>query len=356
MPELPEVETVRRGLETVLVGKRVARLETRRPDLRFPLPERFAERIEGRRIEHLGRRSKYLVASIEGGESLVMHLGMSGRFTITPAPRGADLSQPLLFPSSWPASEPAIQVPGAPTFSLVALDGRVKPGHDGERKRRPQAEIGEDLPQPLGEFAHETGGDPKHDHVVFETADDTGRPAHRVTYNDPRRFGFMVMAEAGALETHPLIRDLGPEPLGNALTADYLAARAAGRKADLKAFLMDQRNIAGLGNIYVAEALFRAGLSPNRAAACLADAKGRPTMRAERLVPAIRDCLVDAIRAGGSTLRDYRAADGALGYFQHSFAVYGRAGEPCIRAGCGGTVRRAVQGGRSTFYCSRCQR
>lgn len=322
MPELPEVETVRRGLEPVLVGKRIARLEARRPDLRFPLPERFAERIEGRRIEHLGRRSKYLVAAIEGGESLILHLGMTGRFTISPSPR----------PSR------------------------------GEGPRQARAEEGplhqraDERPQPLAEFVHETGGDPRHDHVVFETVDAKGRPAHRITYNDPRRFGFMVMAEAGALDAHALIRDLGPEPLGNGLDAAYLAARASGRRADLKAFLMDQRNVAGLGNIYVAEALFRAGLSPARASGCLADAKGRPTTRAERLVPAIRDVLEAAITAGGSTLRNYRGADGALGYFQHSFSVYDREGEPCVRAGCGGRVRRIVQGGRSTFYCPRCQR
>lgn len=317
MPELPEVETVRRGLEPVLVGKRIARLEARRPDLRFPLPERFAERIEGRRIEHLGRRSKYLVAAIEGGESLILHLGMTGRFTISPSRR----------PSRG--------------------EGR------GEGQRQSRAD---EVARRLGEFVHDTGGDPRHDHVVFETADAKGRPAHRITYNDPRRFGFMVMAEAGALDAHALIRDLGPEPLGNGLDPAYLAARASGRKADLKAFLMDQKNVAGLGNIYVAEALFRARLSPTRASGCLADAKGRPTERAERLVPAIRDVLEDAIRAGGSTLRDYRAADGALGYFQHSFSVYDREGEPCLRPGCGGSVRRIVQGGRSTFYCPRCQR
>lgn len=317
MPELPEVETVRRGLEPVLVGKRIARIEARRPDLRFPLPERFAARIEGRRIEHLGRRSKYLVAAIEGGESLILHLGMTGRFTISPSPHPSRGEGP------------------------------------GEGQRQSRAD---EVARRLGEFVHDTGGDPRHDHVVFETVDAKGRPAHRITYNDPRRFGFMVMAEAGALDAHALIRDLGPEPLGNGLDATYLAARASGRKADLKAFLMDQRNVAGLGNIYVAEALFRAGLSPNRASGCLADAKGRPTTRAERLVPAIRDVLEAAITAGGSTLRDYRAADGAPGYFQHSFSVYDREGEPCVRPGCGGRVRRIVQGGRSTFYCPRCQR
>lgn len=299
MPELPEVETVRRGLEPAMVGRVFQRVETRRPDLRFPFPEQMAERLRGRTLEHLGRRSKYLIARVSGGDVLIMHLGMSGRFT-----------------------------------------------------------IGDAL---TGQFVHETDADPKHDHVVFEMSDAAamgGRAsaASRVVYNDPRRFGFMVMVPEQDFEAHPLIRDLGPEPLGNALTPAYLAQRAMGRKADLKAFLMDQRNIAGLGNIYVAEALFRAGLSPNRAAACLADRRGRPTQRTERLVPAIRQVLADAIAAGGSTLKDYRAADGALGYFQHQFLVYGRAGEACTRPGCRGIVRRSIHGGRSTFHCSACQR
>lgn len=305
MPELPEVETVRRGLEPAMVGRIFQRVETRRPDLRFPLPERMAERLQGRTLDHIGRRSKYLIARVSGDDVLIMHLGMSGRFTI---------------------------------------------GH-----------------AQAGRFVHETDADPKHDHVVFEMSglDRRGRPAKslagstgasRIVYNDPRRFGFMVMVPDSQFEAHPLIRDLGPEPLGNGLTPDYLAQRALGRKVDLKAFLMDQRNIAGLGNIYVAEALFRAGLSPNRAAACLADRAGRPTARAERLVPAIRQVLTDAIAAGGSTLKDYRAADGALGYFQHQFLVYGRAGEACARPGCQGIVRRSIQGGRSTFHCSSCQR
>lgn len=295
MPELPEVETVRRGLEPAMVGRMFKRVETRRPDLRFPLPERMAERLQGRTLEHLGRRSKYLVGRVSGGEVLIMHLGMSGRFTI----------------------------------SEVMLGGDKRPGR----------------------FVHETGAAPKHDHVVFDMSGGT-----RVTYNDPRRFGFMVMVPEAEFETHALIRDLGPEPLGNAMTAAYLAWRATGRKSDLKSFLMDQRNIAGLGNIYVAEALFRAQLSPNRAASCLADHKGRPTARAERLVPAIRQVLEDAIAAGGSTLRDYRAADGELGYFQHQFLVYGRAGKACARPGCRGIVRRSIHAGRSTFHCSSCQR
>ncbi|MCB1520528.1 MAG: bifunctional DNA-formamidopyrimidine glycosylase/DNA-(apurinic or apyrimidinic site) lyase [Hyphomicrobiaceae bacterium] len=289
MPELPEVETVRRGLEPVMTGKSVIRLEARRPDLRFPLPERMSERLAGRTVEHLGRRSKYLVARMSGGDTLIMHLGMSGRFTI----------------------------------------GDLRPGA----------------------FTHETGGDPKHDHVVFEMSG-----GHRIVYNDPRRFGFMLLLADGDYETHPLIANLGVEPLGNGFTSDYLAGRARGRSTDLKTFLMDQRNVAGLGNIYVAEALFRAGLSPNRRAQSLATVKGRPTEYAERLVSAIRTVLTEAVEAGGSTLRDYRSADGALGYFQHRFLVYGRDGEACARPGCRGIVRRSIKAGRSTFACSTCQR
>ena len=282
-----------------MVGRAFARVEARRPDLRFPLPERMAERLQGRILEHLGRRSKYLIGRVSGGDVLIMHLGMSGRFTI----------------------------------------GGVQPG----------------------QFVHETGSDPKHDHVVFEMSKakglrGTAAEARRIVYNDPRRFGFMVMVPEGEFEAHALIRDLGPEPLGNGLTAQYLAERAAGRKVDLKAFLMDQKTVAGLGNIYVAEALFRAGLSPNRAASSLADRRGLPTARAERLVPAIRQVLGDAIAAGGSTLRDYRSAEGALGYFQHQFLVYGRAGEPCAGPGCRGIVRRSIHAGRSTFHCPACQR
>jgi formamidopyrimidine-DNA glycosylase len=203
----------------------------------------------------------------------------------------------------------------------------------------------------LAAFTYDTGADPAHDHVVFEMSSGAA-----VVYNDPRRFGYMQLIAEAELDRHPLFAGLGVEPLGNALTADHLATRAQGRTTDLKAFLMDQRNIAGLGNIYVCEALHRAGLSPNRAASALADRRGRSTQRTERLVPAIRAVLEEAIAAGGSTLRDYKQADGALGYFQHRFRVYGRDGETCARAGCGGTVRRIVQGGRSTFFCGRCQR
>jgi formamidopyrimidine-DNA glycosylase len=299
MPELPEVETVRRGLEPVMVGHRLVRVEQRRPDLRFPLPERFAERLAGRRVERLGRRAKYLVAEIEGGEALIMHLGMSGRFTI----------------------EAPVQVNGA--------GGPSRPG----------------------DFVHDTGALPAHDHIVFHFYDGA-----RVTYNDPRRFGFMDLVDHAGLETCRHFAGMGIEPLSNALNEDYLAARARGRTTDLKAFLLDQRHIAGLGNIYVCEALYRARLSPRRLAGCLAGRRGRPTARCTRLVPQIRAVLAEAIEAGGSTLRDYRAADGALGYFQHAFRVYGREGEPCLAPGCRGMVRRITQAGRSTFFCSQCQR
>lgn len=295
MPELPEVEIVRRGLEPLLVGRLIMRVEQRRPDLRFPFPERFAERVQCNKVLSLGRRAKYLLARLSSGEVLIMHLGMSGRFTVT-APR------------------------------------------DGQAAM-------------IGEFTHDTGCDAAHDHVVLTMQDGT-----IITYNDPRRFGFMLLAPEEELETHPLFTGLGVEPLGNELSAAYLAARARGRRTDLKAFLMDQRIVAGLGNIYACEALFRARLSPRRPASSLANGAGRPSERAERLVLAIRSVLKDAIDAGGSTLRNYRQTDGSIGGFQHTFSVYGREGEPCATPGCRGIVQRIVQAGRSTFYCAKCQR
>lgn len=295
MPELPEVETVRRGLAPIMEGVRIARLTQRRPDLRFPFPECFAARVEGHRVLRVGRRAKYLVTEIEGGDTLVMHLGMSGRFAIAPA----------------------------------QSDGAA----------------------PIGDFTHATGKDAKHDHVTFEMS--TGAT---ITYNDPRRFGFMLLIPTAQLAAHALFAGIGVEPLGDDLTAEHLAARAHGRKTDLKAFLLDQRNLAGLGNIYVAEALFRARLSPKKPASVLARANGSPSPHAVRLVPEIKAVLEAALQAGGSTLRDYRQADGALGYFQHSFSVYGRAGDACDHAGCDGTIKRIVQAGRSTFYCPQCQR
>lgn len=293
MPELPEVETVRRGLEPVLAGRRILRLEARRPDLRFPFPERFAERLEGRQVTALTRRAKYLLAAVEGGETLIMHLGMTGRFTI-------------------------------------------------EDDRGPAA---------LGQYVYGAGSDPRHDHVVLHLAG-----GGRITYNDARRFGFMVLVPPGELDKHPLMKGLGPEPLSTDFTAEVLARRAAGKKVNLKALLMDQRVVAGLGNIYVCEALHRARLSPERAASTLAAKSGAPLERTHALVAAIKTVLQDAIRAGGSTLRDYRHADGSSGQFQDNFAVYDRAGAACISEGCKGQLRRAVHANRSTFYCPKCQR
>ncbi|HVZ05887.1 bifunctional DNA-formamidopyrimidine glycosylase/DNA-(apurinic or apyrimidinic site) lyase [Hyphomicrobium sp.] len=293
MPELPEVETVRRGLAPVVVGRRITDVETRRPDLRFPFPERFFERLVGQKVVSLDRRAKYLIAGLSSGEDLVMHLGMTGRFTI------------------------------------------VQHGH----RETP------------GEYTNTVGPNPAHDHLLLRLSNGS-----RIVYNDPRRFGFMVMMPHAERAQHPLFRGLGVEPLSPELAPQYLARRAQGKKVNLKAFLMDQRIVAGLGNIYVSEALFWARLSPNRAARTLADRRGAPTEPAKRLVPAIREVLELAINAGGSTLRDYRDANGVSGGFQHRFAVYDRAGQPCPRPGCGGTIRRAVHAGRATFYCPRCQR
>ncbi len=294
MPELPEVETVRSGLESVLVGARFERVEQRRADLRFPFPERFPERLTGQRVISLGRRAKYLLAALESGEVLIMHLGMSGRFMILRA--GANAKNP-------------------------------------------------------GEFLHRAGEHNRHDHVVFTMSNGA-----TVTYNDARRFGFMLLSAGEKLASHKLMRNLGVEPLGDALTPDYLAARLQGKRTNLKAALLDQRIIAGLGNIYVCEALFRARLSPRREASSLALGSGAPSARARALVPKIKSVLEDAIAAGGSTLKDFHAPEGELGYFQHSFAVYGREGLECARPGCGGVVKRIVQGGRSSFYCPGCQR
>ncbi len=293
MPELPEVETVRRGLAPVLVGSRIAGLDARRPDLRFPLPERFGERLIGQDIIGLERRAKYLIATLSGGEDLVMHLGMTGRFTVV---------------------------------------------HDGFVDRP-------------GEYIHETGPNPTHDHVVLHLSNGT-----QVIYNDPRRFGFMVMMPHAEQPEHALFRKLGAEPLGAELTDTYLARRALGKKVNLKAFLMDQHVVAGLGNIYVSEALFQSGLLPDRLAGTLADRRGGPTRKAGKLVDAIRDVLERAIEAGGSTLRDYRSADGTKGTFQERFSVYDRAGTACVTPRCGGVILRAVHAGRATFYCPRCQR
>jgi formamidopyrimidine-DNA glycosylase len=287
MPELPEVETVRRGLEPVLAGARLARVETRRPDLRFPLPDGFGQRLTGATVEGLARRGKYLMAPTDRGETLVMHLGMTGRFEIAGA---------------------------AP-------------------------------PDRPGRFALAAPADPRHAHVVFET-----EAGAVVTFFDPRRFGYMDLILSDALGDHPWFEGLGPEPLGPGFDAGHLARAFAGRRQPVKSALLDQRIVAGLGNIYVCEALHRAGVAPIRAAGSLKAAK------LEQLATSVRQVLGEAIEAGGSTLRDYAAADGSLGYFQHRFAVYGREGEACPRPRCAGVVRRIVQSGRSSFSCSRCQR
>jgi formamidopyrimidine-DNA glycosylase len=284
MPELPEVETVRRGLLPVMEGRRIARAEVRRPDLRWPFPERMAERLAGARVTSLGRRSKYLLLDLDRGETLLVHLGMSGR---------------------------------------MLVGGRV-----------------------LGEYVHDVGaeGSP-HDHVVLTMEDGA-----RVTFNDARRFGVMDLWPTADLGSHRLLRGIGPEPLGNGFSAETLAQAFRGKAAPVKAALLDQGIVAGLGNIYVSEALARAGIHPKRAAGRI----GRD--RLERLVPAIRDVLREAIEAGGSTLRDHRQAGGELGAFQHRFRAYDREGQPCLTDRCGGTVRRIVQSGRSTYYCPDCQR
>lgn len=293
MPELPEVETVRRGLEPALVGQIIAAVELRRPDLRFPLPERFVARLTGRRVEALSRRAKYLIADLDDGSALIMHLGMSGRFVV--------------------------EAPGT-------------------------------RPVEPGAFYSEVGRHPQHDHVVFHLGSGA-----RITYNDVRRFGFMDLVARADLATTGHFRVMGIEPLGNELSGETLARLFAGRAAPLKAALLDQRLVAGLGNIYVCEALFRAGLHPQAPAGSLATATGRPRASAHRLAAIIREVLEEAVAAGGSTLRDFAHADGSLGYFQHRFRVYDREGEPCPTPGCGAPVRRLVQSGRSTFYCERCQ-
>ena len=293
MPELPEVETVRRGLEPAMVGSSLVGVEQRRADLRFPFPPRFAECLLGRQVIALGRRAKYLLADLSDGEVLVMHLGRSGRFVVE--------------------REGAAHSPG--DFHLGS--------------------------QRLA----------MHDHVVFRLSNGA-----IVTYNDVRRFGFMTLIPRDGLEAHPLFARLGIEPLGNELDGGRLAGLFAGKFTPLKAALLDQSLIAGLGNIYVCEALHRAGLSPLRAAGTLAGRTGGPTRQATRLAAVIRDVLTEAVEAGGSSLRDHAKTDGSLGYFQHRFRAYDREGEPCSRQTCRGTIARLVQSGRSTFFCASCQR
>ena len=287
MPELPEVETVRRGLQPVLEGARLSRVEQRRPDLRFAFPDGFVQRLTGATITALERRAKYLLARLDRGDTLVMHLGMTGRFEI--------------------------DEPGGP-------------------RQRP------------GDFVHAPASDPKHAHVLFMT-----EAGATVTYSDPRRCGFMGLVETARLDQHPWFSAMGPEPLGSDFDAGVLVAAFKGRKQTAKTLLLDQRVVAGLGNIYVCEALHRSGISPIKPAALISKAK------IKILTVAIKDVLAEAIEAGGSTLRDYAGADGALGYFQHTFRAYGREGEPCVTPSCGGIIERTVQAGRSTFFCPVCQ-
>ena len=293
MPELPEVETVRRGLQPAMEGARFVKVEARRPDLRWPFPKDFAKQLTGETVTGLGRRAKYLLADLSSGDVLVMHLGMSGSFRVS------------------------------------RRDAETAPGA----------------------FHHDRSGDRAHDHVVFHMSSGA-----TVTFNDPRRFGFMQLVPRAELAAHPLIRALGPEPLGNEFGAALLAAACADKKTSLKAALSDQKVVAGLGNIYVCEALHRARLSPKRLASTLATRSGAPRPPAQALADAIKAVLHDAIKAGGSSLRDHRRTDGELGDFQHDFRVYDREGKPCPTPGCRGIIRRIVQTGRSTFYCPVCQR
>jgi formamidopyrimidine-DNA glycosylase len=293
MPELPEVETVRRGLQGAMEGSKIVKAEARRKDLRFPFQKDFVARLEGQTVTGLGRRAKYLMADLASGDVLLMHLGMSGSFRV----------------------------------------------------------VKDEAAKTQGKFHHPRNYDRAHDHVMFRMSSGAD-----VIFNDPRRFGYMKIIARNALEDEPLLKGLGPEPLGNEFDAKMLARACASKKTSLKAALLDQRVVAGLGNIYVCEALFRAHLSPRRLAATLATKKGEPTDHARRLVEAIHAVLNQAIKAGGSSLRDHRQTSGELGYFQHAFQVYDREGEKCQTAGCGGIVRRFTQNGRSTFWCPKCQK
>jgi formamidopyrimidine-DNA glycosylase len=293
MPELPEVETVRRGLAPMMERARFREVIAHRHDLRWPLPKDFAARLTGQKVNRLGRRAKYLLAELASGEVLMMHLGMSGSFRVT----------------------------------------------QRRREGRP------------GDFYHSRGNRAAHDHVVFKMSSGAV-----ISFNDPRRFGMMKLVPQRALEAEPLLKALGPEPLADAFTGERLARLCRGKKTSLKAALSDQRIVAGLGNIYVCEALHRARLSPKRRASTVATKSGRPNERAHALVEAIKLVLEEAIAAGGSSLRDHRQTSGALGEFQHNFRVYDREGKPCPRRGCKGTIKRIVQGGRSTYYCPLCQR
>ncbi|RPE64646.1 DNA-(apurinic or apyrimidinic site) lyase [Pacificibacter maritimus] len=283
MPELPEVETVRRGLEPSMTGSVITRADVNRPDLRWPFPDKMAERLTGAGVMQLRRRSKYILADLDTGETLLVHLGMSGRMTVS-----------------------------------------------GD---------------PLGQFVHEHPALIKHDHVVLHMENGA-----RVTFNDPRRFGAMDLLETATADTHPLLAKIGPEPFGNDFNESHLIDAFANKNSPVKSALLDQSVVAGLGNIYVCEALFRAGINPTTKAKDLAPE------RIASLVPIVREILLDAIEAGGSSLKDFRQAGGELGYFQHKFKVYGREGELCVAPNCNALITRISQSGRSTFSCPNCQR
>jgi formamidopyrimidine-DNA glycosylase len=293
VPELPEVETVRRGLEPWLSGARIETVELKRKDLRFPFPKGMAKALEGKTIEGVGRRAKYLLFRLSSGQTLLSHLGMTGSYRF----EGFKFKEPSRY--------------------------------------------------------FEPDQDEKHDHLRLALT----HPRHgamTLLYNDARRFGFMELFRDES--ESPFLAGLGPEPLGNEFSAVAMAERFRGKKAPMKAALLDQRVVAGLGNIYVSEALHRAHIRPTTAAGKLVLKSGAPSQRLNALADAVRIVLTEAIEAGGSTLRDFRAADGGPGYFQHRFAVYDREGEPCPTPGCKGLIRRIVQSGRSTFYCPVCQK
>ncbi len=293
MPELPEVETVRSGLAPFMEGKMITKVCLNRPNLRFPFPDNFKRHLEGESISSLGRRAKYLLMDMESGMVVIMHLGMSGSFRV----------------------------------------------ESNEKAELPTS------------FYHDHGKHEKHNHVIFHLNDGT-----RIIYNDPRRFGFMDLHPRITLNTCKHFAQMGIEPTGNALSAGYLASCFSGKKTPLKIALLDQRIIAGLGNIYVCEALWRAGLSPKRACGTLVTKNGKPTKACDHLRNFICDVIHDAIKAGGSSLKDYVHTDGSLGYFQHSFAVYDRQGQNCRTEECKGTIERIKQSGRSSFYCPTCQK
>lgn len=297
MPELPEVETVRRGLQPAMEGARVISVQIRRPDLRFPFPADLNDLLQGATITSLSRRAKYLLVELDRGQTLIAHLGMSGSYRV-------------------------------------------------------EVEGSSDLP---GTFYHQRSSLGTHDHVVLDVEGGAVGPA-RIVYNDPRRFGFLLSTATSHLHDHKMLRDLGPEPTGNSLTAEHLAQRFVGRAQPLKAALLDQSHIAGLGNIYVCEALNRAKLSPKRQAKTLVTKSGQATVRLQKLTDIVRTVIAEAIEAGGSSLRDHKQTDGSLGYFQHRFGAYDREGQACPNEGCRGTITRIVQSGRSTFYCPSCQR